>query len=73
MVQKVIIKFWWECGLSSTSKIHLTTFCRPFVHYTCLFKIVPRWFTLSETIAFILSTKADQRKRWPHWLHYQVL
>jgi len=24
---------------------------------------VPRWFTLSETIVFILSAMADQRKR----------
>jgi len=29
--------------------------------------------TLSETIAFILSAMADQRKRWRHWLHYQFL
>jgi len=36
MGQKVIIRFWWESGLSSASKNHLTTFCRPFVHYACL-------------------------------------
>jgi len=36
MGQKVIITFWWESGWSSTSRNHLTTFCRPFVHYACL-------------------------------------
>jgi len=36
MGQKVIIRFWWESGLSSASRKHLTTFCRPFVHYACL-------------------------------------
>jgi len=35
MDQNVIIRFWWESGLSSASKNHFTTFCRPFVHYTC--------------------------------------
>jgi len=36
MGQKAITRFWWESGLSSASRNHLTTFCRPFVHYTCL-------------------------------------
>ena len=36
MGQKVIIRFLWESGLSSASRNHLTTFCRPFVHSTCL-------------------------------------
>jgi len=36
MGQKVIMKFWWESGLSSASRNYLTTFCRPFVHYACL-------------------------------------
>ena len=27
---------WWESGLSSASRNHLTKFCRPFVHYACL-------------------------------------
>jgi len=36
MGQKVIIRFWWESGLSSASRNHLTTFCRPFVRYACL-------------------------------------
>jgi len=31
MGQKVTIRFWWESGLSSASRNHLTTFCRPFV------------------------------------------
>jgi len=29
MGQEVIIMFWWELGLSSASRNHLTTFCRP--------------------------------------------
>jgi len=33
MGEKVIIRFRWESGLSSASRDHLTTFCRPFVHY----------------------------------------
>jgi len=37
MGQKVIIRIWWEfLGLSSASRNHLTTFCRPFIHYACL-------------------------------------
>jgi len=38
-----------------------------------MFKIVFRDSSLSKTIVFILSAEADQRKRWPHWLHYQFL
>ena len=34
--KKVIIRFWWKSGLSSPSRNHPTTFCRPFVHYACL-------------------------------------
>jgi len=29
MGQKVIIMFWWDIGLSSASKNHLTTFANP--------------------------------------------
>jgi len=36
MGQKETIGFWWESGLLSVSRNHLTTFCRPFVHYVCL-------------------------------------
>ena len=39
--KEVIIRFWWEFGLSSASRNHLTTFYRPIFHYMCLlFKIV---------------------------------
>jgi len=31
MGQKLIHRFWWESWLSSTSRNHLITFCRPFV------------------------------------------
>jgi len=33
MGQKVIIRFYWEFGLSSASKNHLTTFCKPSIHF----------------------------------------
>jgi len=33
MGQKVIIRFWWESGLSSAFRNHLTTFCRPMSTY----------------------------------------
>jgi len=36
MGQKIIFKLCWEPGLSSASRNHVTTFCRPFVHYACL-------------------------------------
>jgi len=36
MGQKVIFRFWWESGLSSASRNHLTTSCRHFVHYANL-------------------------------------
>jgi len=45
MGQKVIIRFWWESGLSSASRNYLNTFCRLFVHYACL-KIVFRGSSL---------------------------
>jgi len=35
MGQKVIIRLWWEAWLSSASRNHLTTFCRPVAHYAC--------------------------------------
>jgi len=38
-------RFWWESGLSSASKNHLTTFCWTFVHYA-YFKIVFRVISL---------------------------
>jgi len=33
MDQKVIIRFRWDSALSSASRSHLTTFCRPFVNH----------------------------------------
>ena len=36
MDEKVITRFWWESGLTSASRNHLTAFCRPFIHYVCL-------------------------------------
>jgi len=72
MGQKVIIRIWWESGSSSSSRNHLTTFCRHFVNYACD-DCVPRQLTSSETLVFVLSAMAEQRKCWPHWLHYQFL
>jgi len=39
MGQKVIIRFWWEFGLSSASRNHLTTFFQTFPPLR-MFKIV---------------------------------
>jgi len=36
MGQRVMFRFRRESPLSSASRNHLTTFCRPFVHYACL-------------------------------------
>jgi len=36
MGQKELIRFSWESGLSTASRNHLTTLCRPFVHNACL-------------------------------------
>jgi len=36
MSQNVIIRFWWVSRLSSASRNHLVTFCRPSVHYAWL-------------------------------------
>jgi len=36
MGQKVIIRFRRETPLSSACRNHLTTLCRPLVHYACL-------------------------------------
>ena len=61
MGQKVTIMIWWESGLSSASRNHLTTFCRLFAHYACS-RVCNPTFTLSKTIVFTLSAKADRRK-----------
>jgi len=61
MGQKVIIRFWWESGLSSASRNNLTTFCRLFVNYVCL-RLCSARVHLSETIVFILSAVAEQPK-----------
>jgi len=46
MGQKVISRFWWESGLSSASRNHLTTFCRPFVHCA--------WLRLCSAIVHVI-------------------
>jgi len=61
MGQKVIIRFWWESGLSSASRYHLTTFCRLFVHYACL-------RLCSAIVHFIRKNQGrTQRKRGRGW------
>ena len=57
-----MIMFWCEFGLSYAARNHLTTFCRPSIHYACL-RLCSAIVHLSETIVFILSAKADLRKR----------
>jgi len=36
LLRDQVVIIWWESGLSSACRNHLTTFCRPFVHYACL-------------------------------------
>jgi len=58
-------RFCWESGLSSTSRNHLTTFCRPFVHYACLkiaFRdnsLYPKQFSLF-CLLWLISASADR-------------
>jgi len=56
MGQKVVIRFRWESALSSASRNHLTTFCRPFVHYTCL-DCVPRSLYPQQLHLFCLLSR----------------
>jgi len=70
MGQEVIIRFWWESGLSSAPRNHLITFWRLFVHYACLrlcSAIVH--FIGNNCLCFVCYGWAA--KCWPHWLHYQ--
>jgi len=62
MGQKVIIMFCCEFGLSFASRNYLTTFCRSSIHYAYL-RLCSAIVHLSETIVFVLSAKADLRKR----------
>jgi len=64
MGPKVIIRFWWESSLSSASRNHLTTFCRPFDHYACKIVLHDSSF-LYETVSLLwqlrlLSASADR-------------
>jgi len=65
MAQKVMIMFWWEFGLLSVSRHHITTFCKPSIHYAC-FKSVfrdsslyPKEFSLFCLLRLI-SASADR-------------
>jgi len=51
MGQKLIVRFWWESELSSGSRNHLTTFCRPSAHYARLklCSAIIHFITLSKT------------------------
>jgi len=72
MGQKVIIRFWWESGLSSASRNHPTTFSRPFVHYACLRLCSAIVHFIQNNCLFCLlwlvSASANRI-----WLHYQFL
>jgi len=63
MGQKVIIRFWWEAELSLVSKL--------WVHYECL-RLCSAIVHFIRNNCLYLSAMAD-RKRWPHWLHWQFL
>jgi len=61
MGEKVIVRFWWECGLLSASRNQLTTFCRPFVHYACL-RLCSAIVHFIQNNCLILSAMAELRK-----------
>jgi len=67
MGQKAIIRFWWESGLSSACKNHLTTFLQTF-HSLHMFKILFRDGSLyskqlSSFVCCVWSTQTSP-KRW---------
>jgi len=68
MGQKVIIIFWWESGLSSASRNHITTFCSPFVHYAvrCLTRKKENW-----KFAGVLYTAKKRKFSCVLYVHYQ--
>jgi len=70
MGQKVMIRFWWEFGLSSVFRNHLTTFCRPFAHYAWFCSAIVH-FIQNNFLYFVCY--GWERECWPHWLQYQFL
>jgi len=62
MSEKLPIRYWWESAVSSASRNHLNTFCRPFVH--CVYLKQLSLFCL----LWLSSASAGS-----HWLHYQFL
>ena len=70
--KKVIIRFWWESGLSSAFRNHLTTFYRPFVHYACL-RSCSAIVHFSETILFVMSAKGIRKRGLGLTPHFSLI
>jgi len=72
MGQKEIIRFWGESALLSASRNRLTTFCRPFVHYTCLRLCSAIAHFIQNNCLYFVCYGWSVHVR-PHWLHYHFL
>jgi len=78
MGQNVMIRFWWESGISFVSRNHLTTFCRPFVRYACL-KIVFRDSSLYRKQLplfrplWLISANFAKTLVWNTWTWGQIM
>jgi len=74
---KVIIRFWWESGLSSESRSHLTTFCRVFANYACLrlFRDSSLYPKQSSLLCLLWLTSANFTKTlvWKTWTWRQIM
>jgi len=76
MGQKVIFRFWGESGWSSASRNHLTTFCRPFAHYTWIVfrdsSLYPRQLSLF-CLLWLISANFAKTLVWKTWIWRQIM
>jgi len=76
MGQKVIIRFWWESGLSSASRKHLTTSCRPFVYHTWIVfrdsSVYPKQLSLF-CLLWLVSANFAKTLVWKTWIWHQIM
>jgi len=60
------IRFWWESGLSSASRRHLTTFCRPFN------SLYPKQLSLFRLL-WLISANFTKTLVWKTWIWRQTM
>ena len=73
MGQKVIIRCWWESGLSSASRNHLTTFCRPFAHYACLSLCSAIVHFIQNNCLYSVCYGFAKTLVWKTWMWRQIM